>query len=104
MADRKLLCLDEPDAGLDPENKRKLFETLRKLAHEDGKSILTIIHDVSDIDLFDKIIIMNKVDNVGRLAFSGTPDEARKYFGAEIKDVYTIMAQNPEKYIFKGDY
>ena len=47
---------------------------------------------------------MNKVDNVGRLAFSGTPDEARKYFGAEIKDVYTIMAQNPEKYIFKGDY
>lgn len=104
VADRQLLCLDEPDAGLDPGNKRKLFETLRKLAHEDGKSILTIIHDVSDIDLFDKIIIMNKVDNVGRLAFSGTPDEARKYFGAEIKDVYTIMAQNPEKYIFKGDY
>ncbi len=104
VADRQLLCLDEPDAGLDPGNKRRLFETLRNLAHNDGKSILTIIHDVSEIDLFDKIIILNKVDNVGRLAFSGTPNAARKYFGAEIKEVYSIMAQNPENYIFKGDY
>lgn len=99
VADRQLLCLDEPDAGLDPGNKRKLFETLRKLAHEDGKSILTIIHDVSDIELFDKVIIMNKVDNVGRLAFAGTPEEAKRYFGVEIKDVYQLMAQNPEKYV-----
>lgn len=103
VADRQLLCLDEPDAGLDPGNKRRLFETLRKLAHEDGKSILTIIHDVSDIQLFDKVIIMNKVDNVGRLAFAGTPKEAKEFFGVEIKDVYQLMAQNPEKYIYQGE-
>lgn len=103
VADRQLLCLDEPDAGLDPGNKRRLFETLRKLAHEDGKSILTIIHDVSDIQLFDKVIIMNKVDNVGRLAFAGTPEEAKEFFGVEIKDVYQLMAQNPEKYIYQGE-
>lgn len=103
VADRQLLCLDEPDAGLDPGNKRRLFETLQKLAHEDGKSILTIIHDVSDIQLFDKVIIMNKVDNVGRLAFAGTPAQAREHFGVEIKDVYQLMAQNPEKYIYQGE-
>lgn len=103
VADRQLLCLDEPDAGLDPGNKRRLFETLQKLAHEDGKSILTIIHDVSDIQLFDKVIIMNKVDNVGRLAFAGTPKEAREHFGVDIKDVYQLMAQNPEKYIYQGE-
>lgn len=99
VADRQLLCLDEPDAGLDPGNKRKLFETLRSLAHTEGKSILTIIHDVSDIELFDKIIIMNKVDNVGRLAFAGTPEEARRHFGCEIKDVYQMMAKDPAKYV-----
>lgn len=69
VADKQFLCLDEPEANLDPGNKRNLFETLRNLAHSEGKLILSIIHDVSDIDLFDKIIIMNKVDNVGRLAF-----------------------------------
>lgn len=99
VADRQLLCLDEPDAGLDPGNKRKLFETLRSLAHDEGKSILTIIHDVSDIELFDKVIIMNKVNNVGRLAFAGTPKEAREHFGVDIKDVYQLMAKEPEKYV-----
>lgn len=98
VADRQLLCMDEPDAGLDPGNKRKLFETLRSLAHDEGKTILVIIHDVSDIDLFDEIIIMNKVNNIGRLAFAGTPDDAREYFGVDIKDVYQLIAQNPEKY------
>lgn len=103
VADRKLLCLDEPDAGLDPGNKRKLFETLRALAHDEGKSILTIIHDVSDIDFFDKVIIMNKVDGIGRLAFAGTPAQAREHFGVEIKDVYQLMAKNPEKYVIEDE-
>lgn len=104
VADRQLLCLDEPDAGLDPGNKKKLYETLRNLAHNEEKSILTIIHDVSEIDLFDQMLVLNKVDNVGRLAFMGTPQEARKYFETdEIKDVYDIMEKNPGKYIFKGD-
>lgn len=56
------------------------------------------------IDLFDQMLVLNKVDNVGRLAFMGTPQEARKYFETdEIKDVYDIMEKNPGKYIFKGD-
>lgn len=91
VADKQFLCLDEPEANLDPGNKRNLFETLRNLAHSEGKLILSIIHDVSDIDLFDKIIIMNKVDNVGRLAFSGTPNEAREHFGREIKEIYNLI-------------
>ena len=102
VADRQLLCMDEPDAGLDPGNKRKLFELLRKLSHEEGKTILAIIHDVSDIELFDKVIIMNKVDNIGRLAFTGTPEEAKKHFNADIKDVYALMAKEPEKYIYRS--
>lgn len=101
VADKQFLCMDEPDAGLDPGNKRRLFELLQRLAHEEGRTIITIIHDVSDIELFDKIIILNKVDNVGRLAFIGKPSEARDYFGAELKDVYAVMAANPEKYIFR---
>ena len=58
-----------------------------------------IIHDVSDIDLFDQIIMMTKVDNVGRLAFSGSPAEARKYFGTDVKGAYQLLAEHPEKYV-----
>ena len=99
VADRALWCLDEPDAGLDPQTKRELFTMLRDLAHNDNKSILTIIHDVSEIDLFDQVILLAKKDNVGRLAFSGSPAEGRAYFGTELKNAYAILEQEPEKYI-----
>ena len=99
VADRALWCLDEPDAGLDPQTKRELFTMLRDLAHNDNKSILTIIHDVSEIDLFDQVILLAKKDNVGRLAFSGSPAEGRTYFGTELKNAYAILEREPEKYI-----
>lgn len=99
VADRDLLCLDEPDQGLSPNYKHELFEILQNLAHKNGKSILTIIHDVSEIDMFDQVIIMVKADGVGRLAFSGTPEEARRYFGVEIQDVYALLEQNPSRFV-----
>lgn len=99
VADRNLLCLDEPDAGLDPAMKRELFEILHRLAHKDKKTILVIIHDVSELQLFDQIIMMAKMENVGRLAFFGTPEEAEKYFGTSVKDAYRLLTEAPEKYI-----
>lgn len=99
VADRKILCLDEPDAGLDPGTKKELFTILQQLAHNENKSILVIIHDVSDIELFDQIIMMAKVNNVGRLAFSGSPKGAKDYFGTDLKEAYTKLSIEPEKYV-----
>lgn len=99
VADRKILCLDEPDAGLDPGTKQELFTILRDLAHREGKTILVIIHDVSDIALFDQVIMMAKVDNVGRLAFSGTPEQGKAYFGKELKEAYQLLSEHPEQYV-----
>ena len=99
VAERQLLCLDEPDAGLDPGMKKELFSILKRLAYEEGKSILVIIHDVSEIDLFDQIIMMAKYDNVGRLAFSGTPEAAKEYFGTSVKEAYGLLATEPGKYL-----
>lgn len=99
VADRDLLCLDEPDQGLSPNYKHELFEIMQNLAHKSGKSVLSIIHDVSEIDMFDQVIMLVKADGVGRLAFSGTPEEARKYFGCEIKDAYALLERDPKKYV-----
>lgn len=99
VADRDLLCLDEPDQGLSPNYKHELFEIMRNLAHQNGKSVLTIIHDVSEIDMFDQVIMLAKVDGVGRLAFSGTPAEAKQFFGCDIRDAYALLERDPKKFV-----
>lgn len=99
VADRDFLCLDEPDQGLSPNYKHELFEIMLNLAHKNGKSVLTIIHDVSEIDMFDQVIMLAKVDGVGRLAFSGTPEEAKTFFGVDIRDAYALLERDPKKYV-----
>ena len=100
VADRDLLCLDEPDQGLDPKYKHEVFQIMRDLAHKNGKSVLSIIHDVAEIDMFDQVIMLVKADDVGRLAFSGSPVEMRERFGVtDIRDVYGLLEKDPNKYV-----
>lgn len=99
VADRDLLCLDEPDQGLSPNYKHELFQIMQNLAHEYGKNVLSIIHDVSEIDMFDQVVMLAKVGGVGRLAFSGTPAAAREYFGADIRDAYALLEREPERFV-----
>jgi len=102
VADRVLLCLDEPDAGLDPSSKSELFQMLRKLARSEDKCILVIIHDISRIDLFDQVIMMAKAGGVGRLAFAGTPEMARRHFQVdELSAAYSLLERSPEKYVME---
>lgn len=82
IVDPSLFFLDEPDSGLDGVMARHLMESLREIADQD-KIILVITHSPDRIiDLFDKVIVLakGKEDNIGHLAFYGSPGEAREFF------------------------
>ena len=94
ISDPDLFILDEPDSGLDGVLARELFEKLRGVA--DGGNIVIVITHTPDrvIDLFDKVIVLAKDSGkVGRLAYYGSPSDAKAFFGKDSMEGI-VMAVN----------
>lgn len=83
ISDPTLFVLDEPDSGLDGTVARSLFERLRTIA-DNGKIVMCITHTPDRVaDLFDDVIVLCKDSaRVGRVAYFGPLDGARKFFDA----------------------
>ena len=73
-ADPKLLLLDEPAAGMNPQESIDLVKTIRRVKEEFGVTILLIEHDMKVImNLCEYIYVMA----AGETIASGTPEEIR---------------------------
>jgi len=65
-----VLILDEPTAGLDPNQIREMRQTIRNLAH--NKTVLLSTHILQEVHaMADRVLLINN----GRLMFDGTPQE-----------------------------
>ena len=71
----KILLLDEPFTGMNPEETRQMMQLMFKL-RADGVTILIVEHDMRAImGLCDKITVMN----FGRLLTEGSPEDIRSH-------------------------
>ena len=74
LRDPPVLLLDEPTLGLDPPSSRRIRELVKKLAHEEGKTILYTTHNMFEAEIVcDRILLINK----GRIVAEGTPEELK---------------------------
>ena len=98
VTDPELFVLDEPDSGLDGVIARELFTKLRAIADE-GKIVIAITHTPDRvIDLFDKVIVLARDSGrVGRLAFYGSPQEAREFFGKDTMEGVVMSINRREE-------
>ncbi|NQT58133.1 MAG: ABC transporter ATP-binding protein [Bacteroidetes bacterium] len=70
-----LLLLDEPAAGMNPQETQDLVDLILKLRTEENVSVLLIEHDMSLVmSLSEKIYVMD----YGKLIASGSPKEVKK--------------------------
>lgn len=94
----ELFVLDEPDSGLDGVISREIFAKLRSIADE-GKIVIAITHTPDRvIELFDKVIVLAKDSGrVGRLAFYGSPQEAREFFGKNTMEEVVLSVNRKEE-------
>lgn len=85
----KILILDEPTTGLDPQVRQLIWDKLRTLKR-DGVTILLTTHYMEEaFQLCDRLIIMHE----GKKVLEGPPDELiRKHM-----EQYVLEIMNPEK-------
>jgi branched-chain amino acid transport system ATP-binding protein len=70
----RLLLLDEPAAGLNPQEKQELQQLIDRLRREHGVAVLLIEHDMSLImGISDRILVMEH----GKPIVTGTPELVR---------------------------
>ena len=87
-ADPKLLLLDEPFTGMNPEETRRMMDIVRKV-RDRGITILLVEHDMRAVmGLCDRITVLN----FGRLLTEGTPEEVRRH--PEVIEAYLGAAAN----------
>ena len=68
----KILVLDEPFAGLDPEGMREITQLMLKLKEEVCPTIITVTHDMDSAStLADRIVALYQ----GKIVADGTPKE-----------------------------
>ena len=81
--DPEVLILDEPTSGLDPQGRNMIMEQVKKLHEEKGISIIWVSHNMEQVALHAKRIV---VMNDGKVAMD---DTTRNIFarGAELEQM-----------------
>ena len=73
-AEPDLLLMDEPTAGMSPEETHATVELIEEIAAERGLTIVLVEHDMEVVfRVSDRIAVLNR----GRIIAEGTPDEIR---------------------------
>ncbi len=82
-SDPQLLILDEPTAGMSPEETTTAIELIRRLSEKHGLTILFCEHDMELVfNIARRIMVMHQ----GRTIIQGTPHEVRSH--AKVQEAY----------------
>ncbi len=84
----KVLFLDEPTLGLDPQSRANLWEFIVKLPRKHNVTVFMTTHYMEEAEVCDRIAI---IDN-GEIVTMGTPDELKKTMGGDV--VYLKTTDN----------
>jgi len=86
LKDPRVIILDEPTVGIDPEGVRQLIEIIKTLSHQDGRTLLISSHQLYQMQqICDRVGIFFQ----GKLMACGTIDELASKSGVnrDSKDV-----------------
>lgn len=85
----KILILDEPTVGIDPQSRNHILNTVKKLNEEQGTTVLYTSHYMEEVEqLCNRVYIMDH----GRVVASGTKSELLSILSSE--DTIQVQLSN----------
>ncbi|GAF64292.1 ABC transporter ATP-binding protein [Bacillus sp. TS-2] len=89
----KILILDEPTVGIDPQSRNHILETVRKLNEENGTTILYTSHYMEEVEqLCKRVYIMDH----GKVVASGSKGELLSILSSEDSIKVTLSETSDE--------
>ena len=77
----KILFLDEPTAGLDPESSKEIRDLITQLSEREKRTILLCTHHLEDAEkLCSRVLIMNR----SKALVTGTPEQLQEKTNSQI--------------------
>jgi ABC-2 type transport system ATP-binding protein len=91
----KVLFLDEPTLGLDPQSRTNLWEFITELPKRHSVTIFMTTHYMEEAEVCDQIAIIDH----GKIIATGSPDELKKMLGGDIVYIKTTDNKNVKQEI-----
>lgn len=76
----KILFLDEPTLGLDPQGRASLWEFIGKLPEKHGVTVFMTTHYMDEAEICNRIAIIDR----GKIIALGSPEELKKMVGGDV--------------------
>ena len=95
----QVLFLDEPTTGLDPQTRKSVWDTIRKLQLETGMTVFLTTHYMEEAAEADYVVVIND----GMVTARGTPQQLKEKFAGDFiklipkKDKYDAIKSSLEK-------
>ena len=94
MHQPSVLFLDEPTAGVDPAARRGFWQTIHRLATEQGTTVIVTTHYMDEAGRRGRVALLSQ----GHLIALGTPEEVAKQVGGQsLEDAFIILQQRDEQ-------
>ena len=86
----RVLFLDEPTTGLDPEVRAEMWQEIERLGRDEGMTVLLTTHYLEEADrLAARLAIVDR----GRIVVTGSPDELKRELRG---DAVQVELEQPE--------
>ena len=93
LNDPKILILDEPTTGLDPQTRKTLWSVIEKLRKERNMTVFLTTHYMEEAADADYVVIID----AGKIAAKGTPIELKNTYSGDFISIYGVDKSVVEK-------